>query len=250
MIDLKTNYRYADGDFTREEFIEEFAYRYKSGQHTILFGSVGRGKTTTLGQMLAQPGVWSKTDGMIIAQFGPDPALAHLGKPTRSWPLPEPVLRGLIWDHKDQGKPFIRRYQSLPKKPEDFISKRRMTSRILRWMFGRENFTLVIPDLQVVTDPGMMGLGKEVDQLILTTRKRGSGVFMDAQAPRWIPTSSKDNTQHLVVWPTRNEDHIRALGRLIGVDWRIMTNLFSQMHYHDSLWCDVIEDEYYIVRRK
>jgi energy-coupling factor transporter ATP-binding protein EcfA2 len=250
MIALQqANYEGAEGDFTRDEFLAEFAYRYQPGQHTVLFGSTGRGKTTLLGKMLAMPGM-PKSNGLITTQLGPDPALVHLGKPVRTWPPPSLVLEAMVLDHKDRGVPFIRRYQPLPKRPEDFITIRRQTSRILRWMFGRSNWTLGIPDLQVVSDPKMMGLGGEVDQLIITMRKRGSAAFMDAQAPRWIPTSCRDNVQHLLVWPTRNEDAIRTLGRIIGVDYRVITNLFKSMHYHDALWVDVVGDEFFIVRKQ
>lgn len=241
------NYEFADGDFKRSEFLEEFAYRYQPGQHVILFGSTGRGKTTLLGKMLAMPGM-PKSDGLITTQLGPDLALAHLGKPVKSWPPPPMILEAMILDHRDRGVPLIRRYQPLPKRPEDFVHIRRQTSRILRWMFGRKNFTLVIPDLQVVSDPGMQGLGKEVDQLIITMRKRGSGAFLDAQAPRWIPTSCKDNVQHLVIWPTRNENAIKELGKIVGVDWRIMVSLFKSISYRDCLWLDVEGDDFFIVR--
>jgi energy-coupling factor transporter ATP-binding protein EcfA2 len=243
------NYEGAEGEFTRDEFLEEFAFRNQPGQHTILFGSTGRGKTTLLGKMLAMPGM-PKSDGLITTQLGPDLALAHLGKPVKSWPPPSAILEAMILDHRDRGIPLMRRYQPLPRKPEDFVAIRRQTSRILRWMFGRKNFTLVVPDLQVVSDPKMMGLGGEIDQLVLTMRKRGSGGFFDAQAPRWIPTSCRDNTQHVLIWPTRNEDAIRTLGRIIGVDYRIITSLFKSMDYHSALWVDVTADEYFIVRSK
>jgi energy-coupling factor transporter ATP-binding protein EcfA2 len=249
VINLQTEYQYAEGDFTRQEFLEEFAYRYKPGQHVVLFGSTGRGKTTLLGQTLAMPGM-PKSDGLITIQLGPDAALQHLGKVTRGWPPPPLILDAMILDHKDRGIPLVRRYQPLPKRPEDFAIIRRQASRILRWMFGRRNFTVVIPDLQVVSDPKMMGLGGDVDQLIITMRKRGSAAFLDAQAPRWIPTSCRDNVQHLIVWPTRNEDAIRTLGRIIGVNWQIIAAMFRNMHYHDAVWVDVVGDEFFIVRRK
>jgi hypothetical protein len=190
-----------------------------------------------------------KSDGLITTQLGPDLALAHLGKAVRSWPPPPLILDAMILDHRDRGIPLLRRYQPLPKRPEDFVPIRRQTNRILTWMFGRKNFTLVIPDLQVVTDPGMMGLGKQVDQLIITMRKRGSAAFLDAQAPRWIPSSCRDNVQHLVVWPTRNEDALRQLGRIVGIDYRIIMGLFKSMHYHDALWIDVVGDQFFIVRK-
>ena len=229
--------------------MDEFAYRYTPGQHVILYGPTGRGKTTLAGKMLAAPGM-PKNNGLITTQLGPDPALMHLGKKTDSWPPAAPVLEMMLYDHKEKGLPLIRRYQPLPRKPEDFITIRRKCARILRWMFGTKGWTLFIPDLQVVTDPGMMGLGKEVDQLIITTRKRGSSVWLDAQAPRWIPRSCSDNTSHLLLWRNRDEASVRRLAQIVGLDFKTLITMFRSMDYHDALWVDVKADEYFLVRSK
>lgn len=238
-----------DGIFTRPEFLEEFAYRYKSGQHVILIGPTGRGKTTLLGQMLS---VITVTDAvckvLVSIQMGADKALMHLGKPVNRWP---PSMLGMqLYDAEQEHKPLIRRYQPLPKKPEHFIAIRRQAASILRWAFAREGLILVLPDLQLISDPGMMGLGKEVDQLILTLRKKGSGLFMDAQAPRWIPRSSTDNTQHLLIWRNRDEDTVDRLRKIFGIDKALLLNLFREMDYHDCVWLDVTADQYFIVRSK
>jgi energy-coupling factor transporter ATP-binding protein EcfA2 len=240
------------GILQRGEFLEEFEHRYRPGQHVILLGPTGRGKTTMIGQMLTA-GTMPKTDGLITVQNGPDPALAHLGKPTKSWPptIPVPFL---MYDEK----PLMRRYQALPRKPEHFGIVRRQTARILRWMFAREGWTLVLPDLQLVTDPGMMGLGKEVDQLIITLRKRRSSVWMDAQAPRWIPRSSNDQTSHILIWKYRDIATIRRLREVAGVDLDFINQLFGEFRVvtapdgtrksFDAIWIDVGSDEYYVVR--
>jgi hypothetical protein len=96
----------------------------------------------------------------------------------------------------------------------------------------------------------MMNLGKEVDQLILTMRKRGSALFMDAQAPRWIPRSSTDNTQHLLIWRNRDEDTVDRLRKIAGLDKNMMLALLKEIEYHDCVWVDVTADEYFIVRAK
>jgi energy-coupling factor transporter ATP-binding protein EcfA2 len=235
------------GVFRRDEFVAEFAYRYKPGQHVILFGPAGRGKTTLAGLMLAAPGM-PKNNGLITTQLGPDPALMHLGKKTDSWPPSPLLLEALLYDHREKGIPLIRRYQPVPKKPEDFITIRRKCARILKWMFGTRGWTLFIPDLQVVTDPGMMGLGKEVDQLIITVRKRFSSIWLDAQAPRWIPRSCSDNTSHLVIWRNRDEASVKRLSQIVGIDFKMLLSMFRSMDYHDSIWVDVPRDEFYIVR--
>jgi energy-coupling factor transporter ATP-binding protein EcfA2 len=242
------------GILHQEEFLDEFEYRYRPGQHVILLGPTGRGKTTLIGKMLSH-GTMPKTKGLITIQNGPDPALAHLGKPTKTWPPSIPVAL-LMYDEK----PLIRRYQALPKKPEHFPMVRRQSARILRWMFAREDWTLVMPDLQLLTDPGMLGLGKDVDQLIITLRKRRSSVWMDAQAPRWIPRSSNDQTSHILIWKVRDMATIRRLREIAGVDMDFIQELFAEFKVvqapdgtrksFDCLWIDVGADEYYIVRGK
>jgi len=200
--------------------------------------------------MLGAPGM-PKNNGLITAQLGPDLALAHLGKPVSSWPPSPLVLEAMLYDYRERGLPLIRRYQPIPKRPEDFITIRRKCARILRWMFGTKGWTLFVPDLQIVTDPGMMGLGKEVDQLLLTTRKRGSSVWLDAQAPRWIPRSASDNTSHLLIWRNRDEASIRRLAQIMGLDFKTLIALFHSMDsYYDCIWVDSKADEFFIVRSK
>lgn len=237
------------GIFKQQEFVDEFTYRYRPGQHVIFFGPTGRGKTTLAGKMLSAPGM-PKNNGLITSQLGPDKAL-NFGKKIDSWPPAPLILETMLYDHRERGLPIIRRYEPLPRRPEDFIAIRRKCARILRWMFGTKNWTLFIPDLQVITDPGMMGLGKEVDQLIITTRKRGSSIWMDAQAPRWVPRSASDNTSHLVIWRNRDEATTRRLAQIVGIDFKMLLGMFQSMDdYHDAIWVDVPSDEYYIVRSK
>lgn len=234
------------GILTRREFLEEFAYRYRRGQHVTLFGPTGRGKTTLAGQMLAvtHPPK-SDVNGLITIQLGPDQALEHLGKPMDSWPPRIPIK---LFDREDN-KPHIYRYQPEPSKPEDFLRIRQTAARILRWFFSARNWTLFIPDLQVVADPGMMGLGKEVDQLIITTRKHQTSIWVDAQAPRWVPRSTGDMTSHLLVWRNRDEGTLTRLKQICGLDLGFLSDLLKSIDYHDCIWIDNVANEMYVVRK-
>lgn len=230
------------GVLSGAEFLDELSYRFRPGQHVILFGPTGRGKTTMAGKILAR--VVHQFDGALTLQMGPDPALARFGKPIDRWP-PRLPLDVLMLDEK----PLVRRYQPRATKPEHFLAIHRTAARMLRWMFGREGWLLFIPDLQVVADPGMMGLGKDVDQLIITIRKLGSSMIMDAQAPRWIPRSVSDQTSHLLIWRNRDEAVVKRLAEIMGIPVKFVLYLFTQMDYHDCLWIDNVNDEYFIVKQ-
>jgi hypothetical protein len=185
----------------------------------------------------------SATEGLLTIQLGADEALEHLGKPlSGEWP---PKLLDM---HMYDEKPFVRRYQPNPTKPEHFRAIRAQAARILYWMFGREGWAVFIPDLQVVTDPGMMGLGKEVDQLLLTLRKKRSSVFMDAQAPRWIPRSATDQVSHLFIWRNRDDTVVKRLKEISGLDLAFIIAILKHIDFHDFLWVDNTRDEYYVVR--
>lgn len=250
--DQEANYSELDGILTLDEFLAEFHYRFKPGQHTIFLGPPGRGKTTLAVQILSYKDM-PKTEGLLVSANGPDPVYQKMGlekefKTVDGWPSQFLPLE--LYDHqeKNTGRPFIRRYQPLPKKPEDFVRIRQQNSKILRWFFAKKNWSLYLPDMQLITDPGMMNLGKEVDQLVLTARKRETSIFMDAQAARWLPHSSTDCVQHLFIWRNRDEDSVDRLRKIAGLDKKIMLGTLKQINYHDALWIDVIADEYFILR--
>ena len=230
------------GILTRPEFLAEFDYRYEPGQHVVGIGPTGRGKTTLFGQMLPS----CKTSGTIISCLGFDEALAGLGKPYQRNYWPPRTLKLQMYDEI----PYVRRFQGLPKSPDDFGRIRRVNFQILRWMFARSDWTVFFPDLQLITDPRLMNLGKEVEQLLLTLRKARSSVWMDAQAPRWIPRAATDQVSHLLIWKNRDDATVKRLREIAGLDIDLMLEMFRRMTWHDSLWVDVRREEYYIVLAK
>lgn len=143
--------------------------------------------------------------------------------------------------------PVIRRFEDVPHAPADFARIRAVNASILRWMFARPDWTMYFPDLQIITDPRMMNLGKEVEQLLLTLRKVRSSVWMDAQAPRWLPRAATDQVSHLILWKTRDEGTIKRLREIAGLDINLLLAMFADMDFHDALWVDVRGDEYFHV---
>lgn len=216
-----------------------FWARQEPGQHVVCLGPTGRGKTTLVGKLLAHP----PTDGVLIPTIGrPDPALQHLGEPATEWP-PRMPLRLLMYDNL----PFIRRFEHRPKQPRDFQRIRINYSRLLHWMFARPGWTIFLPDLQVVSDPKMMNLGKPIEQLLLTLRKEKSSVFMDAQAPRWIPSAANDQTSHVLIWKNRDRRVRQRLAEIASLDMDLFDYLMNEIARFDFVWIDSIMDEVYHV---
>lgn len=227
------------GVLTFDEFKQLYWSRQEAGQHLVILGPTGRGKTTTMGEILKVP----PTDGVLIATIGkPDPALAHLGKTADEWP-PRMPLKLLMHD----AIPFIRRFEHRPKSPKDFSNIRNSYANLLRWMFARPGWTIYLPDLQIVSDPKMMGLGKDVEQLLLTLRKEASSVFMDAQAPRWIPSAANDQTSHVLIFKNRDKRVQQRLSEIANIDMDLFKFLMNDIGRFDFVWIDSIADEIYHV---
>ena len=192
-----------------------------------------------MGELLVHP----PTPGVLIPTLGrPDPSLQHLGKPATEWP-PRMPLKVLMHDNL----PFIRRFESRPRKPTDFVKVRSLYSSLLHWMFARPDWTIYLPDLQVISDPRMMNLGKEVEQLLLTLRKEKSNVYMDGQAPRWIPSAANDQTSHVLIWKNRDKRTRKRLEEIANVDTELFDAIMNDLDRYDFIWIDSIRDELYHV---
>jgi hypothetical protein len=227
------------GILTRSEFLDLFWSRQEAGQHLACLGPTGRGKTTLMGQLLVKP----PTDGVLIPTLGrPDPALQHLGEPATEWP-PRMPLRLLMHDNI----PFVRRFEHRPRKPSDFGRVRNNYANLLQWMFARPGWTIYLPDLQVISDPRMMNLGKQIEQLLLTLRKEKSSVYMDAQAPRWIPSAANDQTSHVLIWKNRDKRVRQRLAEIANIDMDLFDWLMDDIERFDFVWVDSITEEIYHV---
>lgn len=232
---LSTEY----GILTRSEFLHLYWSRQEAGQHVVCLGPTGRGKTTLVGQMLTHPA----TDGVLIPTIGrPDPALQHLGVPATEWPPRFPLK---LMMHNNT--PFIRRFENRPKQPSDFVKVQRIVGNLLQWMFARPGWTIFLPDLQIVSDPRMMNLGKQVEQLLLTLRKEKSTVIMDAQAPRWIPSAANDQTSHVMIWKNRDRRVRQRLHEIASIDMGLFEALMNEIGRYDFVWVDSLRDEIYHV---
>lgn len=228
------------GIITRDEFFKLFWSRQEPGQHLVALGPTGRGKGTTFGTLLTRP----PTPGVLIPTIGrPDPALQHLGEVAKEWP-PRMPLKLLMHDNV----PFIRRFENTPRQPKDFPKVKNIYAGLLRWMFARPGWTIYIPDLQIISDPKLMNLGKEIEQLLLTLRKEGSNVYMDGQAPRWIPSAANDQTSHALIWKNNDKRVRQRLSEIAHMDIDLFTALMNEIARFDFIWIDNITDDVFHVQ--
>lgn len=234
------------GVFTRPDAVAEFQARHKRGEHVLFVGPTGRGKTTFASSLLMKP---ATERALVMSVKGRDPALAQLGKRVGAWPMPHgrSVALRIRQQWNDDKPPYIYRWEPEFNSSRDLVLAARMVNNTLEWLWQSRGWTLYLPDLQIIADRGMMGLGKPVEAHLLTARSRDDSLWLDAQAPRWIPRAAADQVSHLFVFKNRDIDVVRRLREIAGLDMYTVQWIMSQLAWHEILWVDVRRDEYFII---
>lgn len=231
------------GVFRRPEAVDEFHHRHRVGEHVLFVGPTGRGKTTFAASLLAQP---ATTNTLTLSVKGRDPALSALGKEVPTWPPQRELWNKFKWKFEDKKK-RIYRWEPEFKSEDDLRNAAAVTAKSLRWLWQQHDWTLYLPDLQMIADRGMMGLGKPVEAHLLTARSRDCSMWLDAQAPRWIPRAAADQTSHVFVFRNRDRDVQKRLAEITGFDARWFAAVVGQLKWHEIIWVDVRRDEAFLI---
>jgi hypothetical protein len=226
----------------RDEFLEEFHGRQEPGQHTIFVGPTGRGKSTLMCDCLLM-GPPTRHVG-ILTPKGHDRAFEPLNAwKVRTWP--GSVKRAI--DKFEQPTPWTWQLSSSPKAGPGPLHDLYLNPLI--FARGEPDWTWVVPDLQAMTDARFANLGKELEWNVLTLRAAGSSIWMDAQAPRWIPRASADQVSNVVIFKNSDLGTVDRLRETVSLPMSQILPLMSDLRAdgHDFLWFDSWRDDLFFV---
>jgi len=183
---------------------------------------------------------------VVLSVKGRDPALSNLGKQVPVWP-PQSRWSKFKWKFESKDKQIFR-WEPEFKSEDDLKRAAQVTGNSLKWLWRQTGWTLYLPDLQMIADRGMMGLGKPVEAHLLTARSRQTSMWLDAQDPRWIPRAAADQTSHVFVFRNRDRDVQKRLAEITGFDARWFAQVVSQLKWHEIIWVDVRKDEAFLIK--
>ena len=194
-----------------DEFKPWFAEVWEPGQHLSVIAPTGAGKTTFVGGLLDL-----RRYVLALDPKGGDSTLSGLGYDRLArWPG-EKALAQTGSRNDEEGRPsrfivgpVVRHRDDLPKLRESMRSA-------MEGAFNMGGWTMFADELQILTDPRMLGLRASADELLIAARDKGLSFVSAYQAPSWVtPHASKMSTWVAVSY-TRDTDVVNRLAEILG----------------------------------
>ena len=188
--------------------------RWAQGEHVLLCGPTGSGKTTMAATLLNKR---ANNGGHVVVLVSKmkDPTFTKEFKGyTRleDWPTGGPKMwenRILLWPKPEK---TIR---------ETLLKQREVFAKALNEITRQGNRAVVIDESLMMTDPKLIGLGTEIGMMHYYGRSSGISMVDLTQRPSWIPKVIYSSVSHAYIASTKDQTDLKRLSDLGGIDARI-----------------------------
>lgn len=194
-----------------DKFLAWFGASWTPGKHVALVGPTGEGKSTFAVHALQQR-KWV----MALDAKGEDDTLEASGF-TRitSFPLPRRIRNDIA-----EGLPARLIIGGSARTDREERALKSLMRKAIAEVRQQGGWTVYADEFQVLADLRMFGLGKAIEQLLITARKNRTSVMTSFQAAAWVPRAATRQAAFIVLWPTRDRSMIKAVAEAAGRPWR------------------------------
>ena len=211
------------------DFLTWWTSAWEPGQHVGVIGPTGSGKTT---KVLA---LCSTTDYVLaVDPKGGDRTLAASGwRRVTRWPLPA----GVIADIKD-GKPVRLIVGKIAKTRSLRTANRRLLAQVMPALWEHGGWTVIIDELQMLTDRRFFNLADDTVELLIAARDRAISVVTALQRVSVGQTTGGasstvgDQVTWLAVSYTRDDRMVQRLAELLGRPVGEVRDLITALPLH------------------
>jgi hypothetical protein len=96
-------------------------------------------------------------------------------------------------------------------------------------------WTVYADELQIMTDPRMLDLRQECDQMLVAARDRGISFVSSYQSPSWVTPHASRQAKWVAVSYTRDRDVVRRLAEVLGRPRQELEGAMSEMAKYSFL---------------
>lgn len=188
-----------------------FATVWEPGMHVALVGPTGEGKSTFAVGILKH-----RRYVLALDPKGEDETLAESGyERVTKWPLPSEM-----WDRIQEGQPLRLIVGGATDTKAEIAALVSLMREAIEGVRSAGGFTLYADEFQILADRRMYGLDKEVELMLVAARRKKTSVVTSFQAMSWVPKAATRQCSFAVIWPTRDEDMVKAVARTMGRRWQ------------------------------
>jgi energy-coupling factor transporter ATP-binding protein EcfA2 len=220
--------------------LQRFGFVYKQGQHTLITGGTGSGKTELARQVVqkriekgghvivfvAKP----RDDETIVKSYSKKDGWIRYTR----WP---PFFRSLetkILIYPDvtkyEGRDLLRHQKEVFQKAFDKVGK-----------IG--TYTLQVDEGLYTCSSRSLNMSNDLAQLFNMGRTSNLSIVLNAQRPSHLPLESYANSAHVFAGRTRESADLKRLAEIGGkYSVKELTGKLSNQGFHDFLWIPVVTD--------
>lgn len=202
---------YTPERLTRPQYIGRMRALWRQGEHVLLVGPTGAGKTTLARDLL---GVRSYVVVMAIKAHDDSIEQYRRGyKIITSWPPEYNVNRCVLWIK--------------PRDLSDIARQRAAIRDALQSIYLAGGWCVYLDDLSFLVDH--MGLRNVVTAFLNQGRSNGISVVSAVQRPRRVPLEAFNQARHIVTWRYSDRQEAYRVAEIAGYPapelWALMADL-------------------------
>lgn len=209
-----------------EDYLPWLRRRVRPGQHAVIIGSTGSGKSELAKQVVP---LFGRNIVLFDGKGGDDPGVAFPGfDRITAWPPRAEVSIMRALTPSESRRPIRVSLAPSKRRIEDLARNRAIFSRALDDLFTRRGsrvFTLYVDELGELADPRKMGLGPKVQVMLEQMRYRGGSVITSMQYPAWLPKPAYRETTHRFIFRVYDEDSLKFLASITGARAEVLPTL-------------------------
>lgn len=197
---------------------------WKPGQHAALVGPTGEGKSTHgVGMIGLRKWV------VALDPKGEDETLEASGY-ERVTKIPPPRRQDAsIWKRVDEGKPVGLVVGFEPRTDDEDRAMHALMRGCVNWTRRSRGWTCYIDEFELMSSARMMGLGADIERMLITARRAGTSIVTSFQSPAWVSKHATRQASLCVVWPTRDRKMIQTVAEGMGRDWRTLAAAIDEL---------------------
>ena len=191
-----------------DTFLRHKSKTWKQGEHACLVAPTGEGKSTFVTQLVEK---LRKFD-LIFDLKGGDATIDDLGwDRVTKWPLSRDYRKQM-----EEGKPVRLVLGGRGRTPKARAERVSLFKQALEGAYQDGGWTIVIPDLALLTDRRFGAAGDQVTELLLAARSAKISVVTEFQRPAGVPREAADQATYLGTSYTRDVDTVARLAEMLG----------------------------------